>query len=167
MKSLNDYVKEYQKQLEIGDIKYAYKGIMDYMMSLKNYFSKKYPDFFISGNIYYGYMDMTYLSFTPEVLKEKKLKIAIVFIHEKIRFEVWLAGNNKAIQKKYWKLINYTKWDKYCIPATVEGKDAIIEHVLVEDPNFNDLDDLTKQIEAGVEEFINNIQALLLHILHD
>ena len=31
----------------------------------------RYPDYFISGSIYYGYMDMTYFSLFPEKLKEK------------------------------------------------------------------------------------------------
>ena len=91
MKSLNEYVNEYRKQIEKGDIKEAYKGLMEYIMDLRRQFKNKYPEYFVSGSIYQGYMDMTYFSFIPVSLKSKKLRIAIVFIHDKIRFEVWLA----------------------------------------------------------------------------
>jgi len=32
MKSLNDSLTEYKKQLDKGDIQFAYRGLMDYMM---------------------------------------------------------------------------------------------------------------------------------------
>jgi len=37
-------------------------------------------------------MDMTYFAFTPSELKEKKLKIAIVYLHEQNRFDAWLGA---------------------------------------------------------------------------
>lgn len=70
-------------------------------MTLRTHFHKKYPDAFVSGSIYYGYMDMTYFSFTPKSLQQRKLKIAIVFVHESFRFEVWLAAYNKQVQQNY------------------------------------------------------------------
>ena len=38
-------------------------------MELRTQLKNKYPDYFVSGSIYYGYMDMTYFSFFPESLK--------------------------------------------------------------------------------------------------
>ncbi|TSE11362.1 DUF7000 family protein [Aquimarina algiphila] len=157
MNSFNNYVTEYKKQLEKGDIKKAYKGLIEYMMSLKTYFKNKYPDYFVSGNIHHGYMDITYFSFTPERLKKEKLKIAMIFNHEKIRFEIWLAGYNKKIQTKYWTLFKNSDWDKYHIPTTTEKEVSIVEHIVVENPNFDDLDTLTKQIEKGTSKFIQDI----------
>ncbi|MCX6224747.1 MAG: hypothetical protein NTV01_08365 [Bacteroidia bacterium] len=161
MKSLNENIKEYRKQIEKGDIKEAYKGLMEYIMDLRLYFEKKYSDYYVSGSIYYGYMDMTYFSFFPESLKSKKLKIAIVFIHDTVRFEVWLAGYNKQVQTKYWKLFKESGWNKYSIPSTTKGFDSIVEHILVDDPDFNDLDALTKQIEKGTLIFIKDVMTFL------
>ena len=146
---------EYRKQMRKGDIAEAYKGLMDYIMNLRTHFQNKYPDYFVSGSIYYGYMDMTYFSFFPESLKNRKLKIGIVFIHETCRFEVWLFGYNKQVQAKYWKLIKESDWKKYHIPSTTKGNDSIIESILVDKPDFSDLDTLTKQIEKGTLKFIN------------
>jgi hypothetical protein len=106
-------------------------------------------------------MDMTYFSFFPISLKRRHLKIAIVFIHDTFRFEVWLAGYNKQIQTKYWKLFIESDWNKYHIPSTTKGVDSILEFILVDTPNFNDLDTLTKQIEKGTLKFIKDIENFL------
>lgn len=161
MKSFQEYMIEYKKQMEKGDIKEAYKGLMEYIMELRSYFKNKYPDYFVSGSIYYGYMDMTYFSFTPESLKRRKLKIAIVFIHGTCRFEIWVGGYNKQVQLKYWKLVKESDWNKYRVPSTIKGVDSIIEDILVENPDFSDLDILTKQIEKSALRFINDVESFL------
>jgi hypothetical protein len=161
MKSFKEYMDEYRKQVEKGNIKEAYKGLMKYIMDLRTYFKTKYPDYFVSGSIYQGYMDMSYFAFIPKSLKSKKLKIAIVFCQETFRFEVWLVGYNKQIQTKYWKLFKESNFDKYHIPSTINGVDSIIDYILVENPDFNDLDTLTKQIEKGILKFIKDIENFL------
>jgi len=161
MKPFHEYMNEYRKQIEKGDIKEAYRGLMEYIMELRTYFNKKYPDYFVSGSIYQGYMDMTYFSFIPESLKSKKLRIAIVFCYDTFRFEVWLAGYNKQIQTKYWKLFKDSNWIKYHTPSTTKGVDSILEYVLVDNPDFSDLDILTKQIEKGTLNFIKDVENFL------
>ena len=161
MKSFQENMNEYKKQLEKGAIKEAYKGLMEYIMDLRTHFKNEYPDYFVSGSIYYGYMDMTYFSFYPKSLKDRNLKIAIVFIHETFRFEVWLAGYNKQVQTKYWELFKESDWNKYHIVPTTKGVDSIIEHILVDNPDFSDLDSLTKQIEIATLKFIKDIESFL------
>ncbi len=162
IKSLNEYIKEYKTQLEKGDIKEAYKGLMEYIMDLRTYFNNKYPDYFVSGSIYQGYMDMTYFSFIPESLKSKKLRNAIVFCYDTFRFEVWLVGYNKQIQTKYRKLFKESNWNKYHIPSRTKGVDYIMDYILVDNPDFSDLDALTKQIEEGTLKFINDVKGLTI-----
>ncbi len=161
MESFHEYMKEYRKQLEKGAIQEAYKGLMEYVMNLRTHFKNKYPDYFVSGNIYFGYMDMTCFSFIPESLKHRKLKTAIVFIHDTCRFEVWLAGYNKQVQSKYWKLFKESGWDKYHIVPTTKGVDSIMECVIANNPDFNDLDGLTQQIEKAAMKFINDVESFL------
>jgi len=161
MKSFQENMKEYQIQLEKGTIKDAYRGLMEYFNFLRVYFKKKYPDHSVSGSVYYGFMDMTYFSFTPKSLKHKKLKIAIVFLHEAFRFEVWLSGYNKKVQTKYWKLIKESNWKKYRIPLSTKGADSIIEYNLIDNPDFNELDKLTKQIEIGTLNFVADVENFL------
>jgi hypothetical protein len=152
---------EYRKQLEKGEIQRAYKGLMDYFWSLKSVFETKHPDYCPSGGVYYGFMDMTYFALFPKSLKPRKLKIALVFVHETFRFEVWLAGVNKSVQAKYWKLIRESSWTKYRLPAIAKGADSIVECILIENPDFSNLEALTRQIEAGTLEFIRKVETFL------
>ncbi len=93
-------MEQYRKQLKKGTIQRAYQGLMDYIMDLRSYFENKYPNYSVSGSIYFGYMDMTYFSFFPQSLKLRKLKVGTVFVHQAFRFEVWLFGYNKSVQGK-------------------------------------------------------------------
>ena len=160
MDSLQRAMIEYRKQLEKGTIKKAYRGLMDYIMGLRTHFKNKYPQY-LTSSIYFGYMDMTYFSLFPKSLKRQKLKIAVVFVHEAFRFEVWLAGVNKSVQAKYWKLFKENNWNKYHIVATPKGVDSIVEHILVDNPDFSDLEALTKQIETGTLKFIVDVEDFL------
>src|SRR4030042_4810405 len=147
MEAFNYIMQEYRDQLKKGIIQKAYKGLMDYIMDLRTYFKNRYPEHSVPGNIYFGYMDMTYFSLVPESLKQHNLKIAIVFLHEAFRFEAWLAAVNKQVQEKYWKMIKESGWDQYHLVPEVKGNDSILEHVLVSGRDFGDLDALTMQIE--------------------
>ena len=161
MEAFHEYMDEYRRQLEKGAIQKAYRGLMEYVMALRTHFQEKYPDYFVSGSIYYGYMDMTYFSFIPKSLQERKLKPAIVFVHEAFRFEVWLAAYNKQVQSKYWKLFKESGWNKYHLVPNTKGVDAILEHVVVDKPDFSDLDALTQQIESATREFIQDVESFL------
>jgi hypothetical protein len=161
METLSEAMQEYRKQLEKGSIQAAYKGLMDYMMALRTQLENKYPDYFVSGSMYYGYMDMTYFSFFPKTWKDRKLKVAILFLHEQFRFEAWLAGFNKQVQLKYWKLFKESDWNQYHLVTTTKGADSILEHVVAEDPDFRDLDALTQQIERETLVFIEDVEKFL------
>ena len=104
---------------------------------------------------------MTYFALFPESLKRRKLKIAIVFLHEAFRFEVWLVGFNRAIQAEYWKLFTDSDWTKYHIETPAKGVDAILDHILIDDPDFRDLDALTTKIERGTLKFIKDVEGFL------
>jgi hypothetical protein len=160
MESMPEYIKEYKKQLGKGVIQRAYQGLMKYIMDLRTHFSKNFPDF-APGNIYHGYMDMTYFPISPKSLKSRKLKIAVVFNYDQFRFEVWLAGYNKQIQQKYRILFQESDCNKYRIPSAIKGVDSIAEYTLAENPDFDDLDGLTKQIEKGTLNFISDIEDFL------
>lgn len=161
MEAFHEYINEYREQIEKGAVPRAYRGLMEYILELKTYFQSKYPDHFVSGSIYFGYMDMTYFSFTPKSIGEKKLKVAIVFLHQAMRFEAWLAGSNKQIQAQYWKMIKESNWNQYHLVSTTKGADSILEHVLVDKPDFRDLDGLTKQIERESMTFIKDVENFL------
>lgn len=161
MKNLNKYVSIYQDQLKKGDILVAYNELVKFVMNLRTTFIKRLSDKYSFSGILHGYMDYTYFYYSNDFLKTKKLKLGLVLNHLEMRFEVWLLGNTKPIQKKYWELSKSTKWNN--------NKDempeySILEAVLVEKPNFNNLDKLTEQIETKMikasEEILDYLKTL-------
>ena len=160
MESINECIKEYATQLSKGQIQKAYKGIMTFMAELRAYLESGYPDY-TAGSLYFGYMDMTYFAFTPANLKNKKLKIAVVYLHEKGVFEVWLAGNNRKIQAEYIELMSSGNIGKYKLSQVIPGVDSIIESTLVEKPDFDHPEELKKQIEKKTMAFVGDIISIL------
>lgn len=131
---------------------------MDYIKRLRTHLMQNYPDDYITGSIYSGEGTITYFPFTPKILKEQKLKIAIVYNQQKVRFEIWLAAQNKQIQKKYWELFRESDWNKYHIPSSIEDGFSIVDEILVEHPDFSDWKSLTEQIETKALLFIKEIR---------
>jgi len=161
MSTFQHSMQVYKQLLQQGQIQQAYQGLMQYMLDLRNHFKTQYPDFAVSNNLYFGYMDMTYFACFPQPLKARSLKIAVVFIHPAFRFEVWLSAVNKQVQADYWQRIKARGWDKYRLVSSIQGADSILEHTLMNDPDFGNLPALTAHIEAGTLAFIRDIEGFL------
>lgn len=161
MKPFHECMDEYRAQMEQGVIRMAYRGLMEYVMELRGHFQKGYPGYSVPGSIYQGYMDMTYFAIVPGSFRSRKLKGAIVFLHDTCRFEAWLAGANKQVQAHYLEVFRKSGWNKYRMPATIMGVDSILEHTLTEHPDFHNLPELTSQIVQGMNEFISDIEDFL------
>lgn len=142
-KNLNYFVAAYKELLKNGDIQVAYAELVKYVQKLKTAFSKDLGDTYSVGNVFQGYMDYTYFYLSNDFLKDKKLKLGLVFNHNHVRFEAWLLGQTKDIQEKYWELLKNTKW----INGSEMPQYSIFEVILVDNPDFNDLDTLTENIK--------------------
>ena len=68
---------------------------------------------------------------------------------------------NRQVQTKYWELIKESGWNKYQIVSPAKGIDSIVEHILVDNPDFRDVTDLTQQIELGTLNFIQDVENFL------
>lgn len=156
MKDLNHYVEIYKKQMEKGDIQIAYAGLVKYVMSLGNILAKNLSDKYSFGSLLQGYMDYTYFYYSNSFLKDRKLKMGLVFNHQKIHFEIWLLGQTAPVQKKYWNFFKDTEWNA---GRTEMPKYAILEAVLIEKPDFSHLDVLSVQIEEGLVRISNEIES--------
>ena len=156
MKTLNQLISDYTCNLKQGEVQIAYKVIMEFISKLRGNFVKRYPDCDISS-IYQGYMDMSYFSISSELLKQKGLKIAIVYLHEKGYFEVWLSARNREISKQYYSEFHDKIFDGITIFHDINNQDAIIESALTLSPNFEEQELLTDIIVQGVEQFITTV----------
>lgn len=161
MQSTRQDMDGLRKQLEEGSIQRAYRALISFMMNLRTRFANELGDSNVSG-LYLGYMDMTYFSILPGSFKDRDLKIAIEFLYETFRFEIWLSGKNKQVLTKYWQIITKSQWNKYKIVEPTKGVDFVLEHILVNNPDFSDPDALTKQIEQVTLEFIHDIERFLV-----
>jgi hypothetical protein len=163
MHSIQKDMQEFQRQLQKGSIQKAYRALLDYMRDLRRHFLKEYPGYSISG-LYQGYMDMSYFAITPPVLKQRNLKIAIVFNYDAFRFEAWLSASNRRVLREYWELFKDHKFSTYRLVKPETGVDSIVEGDLVALPDFIDPSNMTASIKKKVDEFIEDIESVL-HIL--
>jgi len=58
-------------------------------------------------------------------------------------------------------LIKENDWNKYHLSSNPRGVDYVVDHILIGDPDFSDLDTLTKQIESRTLEFIGDVEGFL------
>ena len=159
-KNLNHLISIYKKELGKGEIQEAYSELIKYMQNLKTSFSKDMGKEISFGNVFPGYMDYTYFYISNDYLKSKKLKMGLVLNHKEMNFEIWLFGQTKDIQEKYWNLFKGSKWVK----GTEIPEYSIFEVVLVSDPEFNDLGKLSEEIKCKFnsvyDEIVSSLKSL-------
>jgi hypothetical protein len=139
----------------------SYKELKTFMKGLRIRFLHNFPVDYTIGSLYSNDTTITYFPFTHNTLKEQQLKIAIVFNHPKEQFEIWLAGKNRQIQKRYWEIFKGSDWNKYHIPSTMDEGFSIVDSILVENPNFEDAETLKEQIESETMKFTEEILKIL------
>lgn len=161
MTSIQADMQELRSQLAKGAIQKAYGALLAYMMGLRTHFAGKYGDPAVSG-LYQGYMDMTYFALFPAAIKQRELKIAIVFNYTAFRFEAWLAARNRKVQRQYWELFKESRWPEYRVVAPAEGVDAIVACDLATDFDLSNPDALTARIETVTAEFIKQMESFLV-----
>ena len=156
MKTLNELIEAYTNHLQHGEIQIAYKGILEFLGKLRAEFIKKHPHYDVSS-IYQGYMDMSYFSLNTKLLKDKGLKIAIVYLHENGDFEVWLSARNREIAKSYAFILKSNISAYVNLFHDINNQDAIIECILTTEPDFENQASLIDAIDQGVEKFVRTI----------
>ncbi|NLT12198.1 MAG: hypothetical protein GXY06_07300 [Clostridiaceae bacterium] len=160
MCALNDDIREYTERLREGAVPRAYRGIMSFMSELLRRMSASHPDHAVSA-LYAGFMDMTYFAITPADLKILNLKVAVVYLHEENRFEVWLGGGNRKIQAEYIKRLSGADIGDYTLSKVSPGVDSILEKRLLEHPNFEDKESLIRRLDNDVTAFIGDMIELM------
>lgn len=152
---------DYEKQDKQCNNNLDYHQLINYMKELRAFFQKEYEMNFKLGNIYRGSSEYSYFSLTTEELKKRKLKFVIILNHQLMQFEICLSGQNKDIRKKYWKLFKGSDWNKYHIAESINNSLMIIDHIIVNNPDFNNPNQLTEQIDMESMKFINEIRDII------
>ena len=160
MHSTREDMEEFRGLLEKGSIQRAYRALLSYMMGLRRHLKNSVASSTVSG-LYQGYMDMTYFALFPSSLRHRNLKIAIVFNYDAFRFEAWLAGGNREVQRQYWELFKDGHWPEYRVATPAKGVDSNLECDLASDFDLDDPDALTLSIETTTVAFIDDIEEFL------
>lgn len=159
MKNLNHYVAIYKEQLSKGDILIAYKGLVSFVMKLRVDLIKSMSETYSFSGMLHGYMDYTYFYYMNDFLKDKKMKLGLVLNHKEMQFEIWLLGNTKVIQSRYWEVLMESKWNKGKLKMP---EFSILEAIIDASPDFNDLPALSLRLEEKLknvsEEIINELK---------
>jgi len=159
MDSLNDSIREYTETLKKGRIQRAYRGIMTFMADLRSRIEQDRPEL-ATGALYFGYMDMTYFACTPRELRDQKLKIALVYLHEENRFELWLAAANRQIQARVARQLSGRDLGRHMLMPIKPGEDAIISSVITTQPDFDHPEVLIHFLERELNRFSQEMMNL-------
>ena len=157
-KKTNSYISAYQEQIRKGDIQKTYSFLLKYVMQLKASLEKSFSLEYSFGNVSPGYLDFSYFSFYNSYLRDKKLRFGIVLNHREMRFELWLMGQNKKIQDKYWNIFKESPWNQ---GRTTMPRYSELEIVLIDNPDFEKTDELTANILKRAVVEVDRIIAYL------
>lgn len=137
----------FKAQPRPGNTPLNYHELIGYMKELRAFFGKAYDTYFKLGSIYQGNPDFSYFSLTTEALKKQKLKFVIILNHKMMCFSICLSGQNKRIRKKYWEMFKSSEWNSYHLAESINDSLSIVDHTMVEKPDFDHRRILTEQIE--------------------
>jgi len=160
MNTLEKDIQELRERLSDGVTARAYRRILSYMSRLRTTFAEQRGEHAVSG-VYQGSFDMTYFALFSDELKERNLKLAVVFNYASFAFEVWLAARNRKIQREYWELFRNAGYKKHPLVEPAVGVDAIVTAVLAADWSMEDEDGLAARIAEDVAAFEREIVSFL------
>ncbi|MGG5373128.1 DUF7000 family protein [Enterococcus sp. AZ196] len=144
--NLSEDIKIYQQAIYTDSpVCRAYAGLLKFIRSVRTDFFINSTDYKV-GNLSDGYLDYTYFPFFDQQLRNDGLRFGIVLNHQDMRFELWLMAQNADLQIDYWNKLKHLKWnvDKAAMP-----KYTVLDTVIVEQPDFSDLEKLKKHIIEG------------------
>jgi len=157
-KKINSLISAYQQQIRKGDIQKTYSFLLKYVMQVKASLEKSFSQEYSFGNVSPGYLDFSYFPFYNDYLRDKKLRFGIVLNHGEMRFELWLMGQNKEIQDKYWNILKTSPWNQ---GRTEKPQYAELEIVLTDNPDFEKIDEVTANILSKAAVEVDKVVAYL------
>lgn len=154
-----DLLSEYKELLQTTNLREAYQEFIKLFRYIRLSLEKSMPEYKFQGNIVENGMDYSYFLFTNKNLKEKGLKMAVVFVHSNFRFEVWLSGYNRNHQLKYYDLLK-GKNIPFELTDNPIRKDYILRVTLEESADIWDGSLLIKEIKSISNKLLMFVETL-------
>ncbi|MCE2595754.1 hypothetical protein K6Y31_13155 [Motilimonas cestriensis] len=144
-KKLNDRISAYKEAFASGEIQETYQCLVGIVQILRTEFTKKYKGEFSVASVMHGYIDFTYFYLQNDYLKRHKLKFAIVFNHQLAHFELWLLGQTKDVQVRYWEKLKGIRW----VNPESMPEYSIFEVTLLANPDFDNITGLSESVHSA------------------
>lgn len=129
-----ELLNDYKTLIQTTNLEESYQEFIALFRYIRIEMEKQFPEYKFQGNIVENGMNYSYFQFTNDKLKNEGLKIAVVFIHRKFQFEIWLSGFNRKIQCQYYNI-----WNNAFIPFELANNPNKQDYIL-RIPLRNDLD---------------------------
>ena len=142
--SLNARIPAYKAIFSNGEIQKTYQSLVGIVQNLRTEFCKMCEGDFSVANVQHGYIDFTYFYLQNDYLKKHKLKLAIVLNHQQAHIELWLLGQTKDVQIRYWEKLKRVKW----VNENVMPEYSIFEIVMLATPDFDNTKKLSESIHS-------------------
>lgn len=160
MRSLNECILLYQREIQAGDIVFAYQGIIKLLKALQCALAKAHPDHRIK-TLYTGHFDVSYFTFTPPLLSAHHLKIAVLYRHPLNQFEICLAADNHQLQLAWYPKLCQMKLNNYQLIKPTGKVDVLLSQVIDSHPDFDDQPALISRLQKQAEAFSTDMQIII------
>lgn len=154
-------IETYAKLLRSEDLAGAYREILSFLSSLRGELAKKFPDHACQA-LYAGYLDMSYVACTPPSLKERNLKVAIVYLHAPMRFEIWLGAVNRGVQATCREELRTRELGSFTLSEAAAGVDSILVATLEDRPDFDRQEHLRESLVEKVSRLTGELEELVM-----
>lgn len=157
MKINSEYIDEYKKLIQTTNLQQGYQEFVKFFRYLRTFLQKELPEYTFTNNIVENNMDYSYFQFTSEGLKSRGLKIVIAFVHAEFTYQIWLSGMNREVQRDHYEFIK-ENGNPYTLTENPNKTDYILRAQLVDECNYNEIEELLLAIKTNTLEFIKNIE---------
>lgn len=147
------YLEKYKTLLQNTELQLCYQEFIKLFRFLRIELEKEMPDYSFSGNIVENNMDFAYFQITSEELKQKGIKIQIVFVYKDFNFEVWASGYNRKIQCDYYEKLR-NKSLKYILNHNPNRVDYILKNVVNKKAELHSVNIILSEIKSVALELI-------------
>lgn len=140
----------YSELVKSGLLKEVFSSLFSVFSVAGKYLAQKG---FKAGELYKGSCDISFLSFSDDFLREKKLKISLAYIHGENVFVMWLLGQNREIGEKYAPLFERS--------GELFNENAVYGKVLCRNPDFSAFAALAAELCTECESFADECRGIL------
>lgn len=93
---------EYKKLQDTTNIQDCYQHTIQALKYICSKLEEEMTNYHFMNRFVENQMNFSYFQLTNDSLKNKKLKIQVIFVHKTCTFEVWISGYNRKTQKNYY-----------------------------------------------------------------